>query len=87
MDLAGNGVYDIVETVPVTHKQCPVTYRSIEDGSFVEDLSAAGRKGVFTAVPLMSPPPAIDGNVVARRFLPWITSKRIQAFHRPCADR
>src|SRR6266511_3183492 len=67
---ADHGVYDILETVPGTHKQYPVTYRSIKERTFVEDLSAAGRTGVYADVPLMFPPPAIDGNVVAGGVLP-----------------
>jgi predicted AlkP superfamily phosphohydrolase/phosphomutase len=70
VDPADHGVYDILETVPGTHKQYPVTYRSIKERTFVEDLSAAGRKGVYADVPLMFPPPAIDGKVVAGGVLP-----------------
>jgi predicted AlkP superfamily phosphohydrolase/phosphomutase len=70
VDPADHGVYDILETVPGTHKQYPVTYRSIKERTFVEDLSAAGRKGVYADVPLMFPPPAIDGNVIAGGVLP-----------------
>ncbi len=70
VDPADHGVYDILETIPGTHKQYPVTYRSIKERTFVEDLSAAGRKGVYADVPLMFPPPAIDGNIVAGGVLP-----------------
>jgi predicted AlkP superfamily phosphohydrolase/phosphomutase len=70
VDPADHGVYDILETVPGTHKQYPVTYRSIKERTFVEDLSAAGRTGVYADVPLMFPPPAIDGRVVAGGVLP-----------------
>jgi predicted AlkP superfamily phosphohydrolase/phosphomutase len=80
LDPADHGVYDILETrpllgrdwvtVPDTHKQYPVTYRSIKERTFVEDLSAAGRTGVYTDVPLMFPPPAIDGKVIAGGILP-----------------
>jgi hypothetical protein len=31
VDPADHGVYDILETVPRTHKQYPVTYRSIKE--------------------------------------------------------
>src|SRR2546426_11058036 len=66
VDPADHGVYDILETVPGTHKQYPVTYRSIKERTFVEDLSAAGRTGVYADVPLMFPPPAIGGEGGAR---------------------
>ncbi len=46
VDPADHGVYDILETVPGTHKQYPVTYKSIGERTFVEDLSAAGKVGV-----------------------------------------
>ena len=45
VDPADHGVYDILETVPGTHKQYPVTYKSIKERTFVEDLSAAGKVG------------------------------------------
>lgn len=70
VDPADHGVYDILETVPGTHKQYPVTYRSIKERTFVEDLSAAGKKGVYVDVPLTFPPPAVDGKVVAGGVLP-----------------
>jgi len=47
VDPADHGVYDILETVPGTHKQYPVTYRSIKEWTFVEDLSVAGSTGVY----------------------------------------
>src|SRR3990172_1290391 len=67
VDPADHGVYDILENVPGTHKQYPVTYKSIRSRTFVEDLSAAGKKGVYADVPLMFPPPEIDGKVIAGR--------------------
>jgi predicted AlkP superfamily phosphohydrolase/phosphomutase len=70
VDPADHGVYDILETVPGTHKQYPVTYRSIRERTFVEDLSAAGKTGVYADVPLMFPPPDIDGKIVAGGVLP-----------------
>jgi predicted AlkP superfamily phosphohydrolase/phosphomutase len=70
VDPADHGVYDILETVPGTHKQYPVTYRSIKERTFVEDLSIADRTGVYADVPLMFPPPAIDGRIVAGGVLP-----------------
>jgi len=70
VDPADHGVYDILETVPGTHKQYPVTYRSIKWRTFVEDLAAAGRKGVYVDVPLTFPPPDIDAKIVAGGVLP-----------------
>ncbi|GIU98937.1 MAG: hypothetical protein KatS3mg014_0553 [Actinomycetota bacterium] len=67
---ADHGVYDILETVPGTHKQYPVTYRSIRERTFVEDLSAAGKTAVYADVPLMFPPPEIRGRVIAGGVLP-----------------
>jgi len=40
VDPVDHGVYDILETVPGTHKQYPVTYKSIKERTFVEDLIA-----------------------------------------------
>jgi predicted AlkP superfamily phosphohydrolase/phosphomutase len=70
VDPADHGVYDILETVPGTHKQYPVTYKSIKERTFVEDLGAAGRKGLYVDVPLMFPPPDIDATIVAGGVLP-----------------
>jgi predicted AlkP superfamily phosphohydrolase/phosphomutase len=70
VDPADHGVYDILETVPGTHKQYPVTYRSIKERTFVEDLSAAGKFGVYADVPLMFPPPDINGMSLAGGVLP-----------------
>ena len=61
-----HGVYDILETVPGTHKQYPVTYKSIGERTFVEDLSAAGKVGVYADV-LMFPPPDIEEDRGRRR--------------------
>ena len=52
------------------HKQYPVTYRSIKERTFVEDLSAAGKVGVYADVPLMFPPPEIEGKILAGGVLP-----------------
>jgi predicted AlkP superfamily phosphohydrolase/phosphomutase len=43
VDPADHGVYDILEMKPGTHKQYPVTYRSIEARTFLDDLTAAGK--------------------------------------------
>src|SRR3989337_721016 len=61
VDPADHGVYDILETVPGTHKQYPVTYKSIKERTFVEDLSAAGKVGVYADVPVLFPPRVING--------------------------
>jgi predicted AlkP superfamily phosphohydrolase/phosphomutase len=70
VDPADHGVYDILETVPGTHKQYPVTYKSIKERTFVEDLSAAGKTGVYADVPLMFPTPDIKGRILAGGVLP-----------------
>jgi len=70
VDPADHGVYDILETVPGTHKQYPVTFKSIKERTFVEDLSAAGKVGVYADVPLMFPPPEINGKILAGGVLP-----------------
>ena len=67
---ADHGVYDILETVPGTHKQYPVTYKSIKERTFVSHLSAAGKEGVYVDVPLMFPPPDVRGKVLAGGVLP-----------------
>ena len=41
VDPVDHGVYDILETVPGTHKQYPVTYKSIKARTFLDDLTAA----------------------------------------------
>ena len=43
VDPVDHGVYDILETVPGTHKQYPVTYKSIKARTFLDDLTAAGK--------------------------------------------
>src|SRR5919197_446316 len=71
VDPADHGVYDILETVPGTHKQYPVTYRSITEGTFVEDVAAAGKVGVYADVPLMFPAPDVGaGKILAGGVLP-----------------
>jgi len=40
VDPVDHGVYDILETVPGTHKQYPVTYKSIRARTFLDDLIA-----------------------------------------------
>ena len=71
MDPADHGVYDILETVPGTHKQYPVTYRSIKERTFLAGPLGGRQEGASTRdVPLTFPPPAIDGNIVAGGVLP-----------------
>jgi predicted AlkP superfamily phosphohydrolase/phosphomutase len=70
VDPADHGVYDILETVPGTHKQYPVTYRSIKARTFLSDLDAAGRSQLLLDVPLTFPTPAVKGSVVAGGVLP-----------------
>jgi predicted AlkP superfamily phosphohydrolase/phosphomutase len=67
---ADHGVYDILETVPGTHKQLPVTYRSIKERTMLADLSAAGRRTLMVNVPLTFPPPQIEGKLIAGGVLP-----------------
>ena len=65
-----HGVYDILETVPGTHKQYPVTYKSIKARTFLDDLTAAKKKQLLLDVPLTFPPPAIEGTLAAGGVLP-----------------
>ena len=44
VDPVDHGVYDILDTVPGTHKQYPVTYKSIKARTFLDDLTAADKK-------------------------------------------
>ena len=67
---ADHGVYDILETVPGTHKQYPVTYNSIKERTFLADLHAAGKEAVYADLPLTFPPPAIKGRLLAGGVLP-----------------
>jgi predicted AlkP superfamily phosphohydrolase/phosphomutase len=50
----GHGIYDILETKPGTHKQYPVTYKSIKARTFLDDLTAAGKNQLLLDVPLTS---------------------------------
>src|SRR5438105_948495 len=67
---ADHGVYDILETVPGTHKQFPVTYRSIRERTMIPDLNAAGRKSLIVNVPLTFPPTDVNGTLGAGGVLP-----------------
>ena len=70
VDPVDHGVYDILETVPGTHKQYPVTYKSIKARTFLDDLTAAGKNSCCCDVPLTFPPPDITGNLIAGGVLP-----------------
>ncbi|MDP9340931.1 MAG: alkaline phosphatase family protein [Actinomycetota bacterium] len=70
VDPADHGVFDILESVPGTHKQYPVTYKSIKERTFLPDLSAAGREILMVNVPLTFPPPEIRGRLIAGGVLP-----------------
>ena len=65
-----HGVFDILETKPGTTKQYPVTYSSIRERTFLSDLKAAGRRVLFTDVPLTFPAPQVDGRLIAGGVLP-----------------
>jgi predicted AlkP superfamily phosphohydrolase/phosphomutase len=64
-----HGVYDILEGRGGT-RQLPVTYRSIKERTFLDDLTAAGADTVMINVPLTFPPPAVQGALIAGGVLP-----------------
>jgi predicted AlkP superfamily phosphohydrolase/phosphomutase len=70
VDPVDHGIYDILETVPGTHKQYPVTYKSIKARTFLDDLTAADKKVLLLDVPLTYPTPPINGNLLAGGVLP-----------------
>src|SRR3954452_14921198 len=71
VDPVGHGVYDILETVPGTHKQYPVTYKSIKARTVLDDLTTASKNMLLLAVPLTFPaPPPFDGSRRAGGVLP-----------------
>ncbi|MGZ5318459.1 MAG: alkaline phosphatase family protein [Actinomycetota bacterium] len=71
VDPVDHGIYDILETVPGTHKQYPVTYKSIKARTFLDDLTAAGKHQLLLDVPLTFPAPQpFDGNLLAGGVLP-----------------
>ncbi|HEY1332525.1 MAG TPA: alkaline phosphatase family protein [Actinomycetota bacterium] len=70
VDPADHGVYDILEIRRGTRRQFPVTYRSMKERTFLDDLTAAGAETVMVNVPLTAPPPAISGRLVAGGVLP-----------------
>src|SRR5919108_442972 len=67
---ADHGVYDILESVPGTHKQFPGRYRSIRERTMIPDLNAAGKRTLLVNVPLTFPPPETNGRLVAGGVLP-----------------
>jgi predicted AlkP superfamily phosphohydrolase/phosphomutase len=71
VDPVDHGVYDILETVPGTHKQYPVTYKSIKARTFMDDLTAANKNMLLLDVPLTFPAPQpFSGNLIAGGVLP-----------------
>jgi predicted AlkP superfamily phosphohydrolase/phosphomutase len=70
VDPVDHGVYDILETVSGTHKQYPVTYKSIKTRTFLDDLTAADKRVLMLDVPLTFPPPKINGTLIAGGVLP-----------------
>ena len=52
VDPDDQGVYDILETKPGTHKNYSVTYRSIKARTFLDGLTAAGKNQLLLDVPL-----------------------------------
>ncbi len=70
VDPDDHGVYDILETKPGTHKQYPVTFKSIKARTFLDDLTAAGKNQLLLDVPLTFPAPDINGNLLAGGVLP-----------------
>ena len=70
VDPVDHGVYDILETVPGTHKQYPVTYKSIKARTFLDDLNAADKRMLLLDVPLTFPPPKVNGTLIAGGVLP-----------------
>ena len=67
VDPVDHGIYDILETVPGTHKQYPVTYKSIKARTFLDDLTAANKKMLLLDVPLTFPPPELRRHADRRR--------------------
>jgi predicted AlkP superfamily phosphohydrolase/phosphomutase len=65
VDPDDHGVYDILETKPGTHRQYPVTFKSIKARTFLDDLTAAGKNQLLLDVPLTFPAPDINGNLLA----------------------
>ena len=69
VDPGRHGVFDILEGRG-GEEQFPVTYRSIKERTFLDDLTAAGVETLMVNVPLTFPPPADQGKLVAGGVLP-----------------
>jgi predicted AlkP superfamily phosphohydrolase/phosphomutase len=70
---SGHGVYDILQGRGGS-RQLPVTYHSIRERTFLQDLSDARVESLIVNVPLTFPPPAVHGRVIAGGVLPkWRT--------------
>jgi predicted AlkP superfamily phosphohydrolase/phosphomutase len=70
---SSHGVYDILQGRGGS-RQLPVTYHSIGERTFLQDLTEAGVQSLIVNVPLTFPPPAVDGKVIAGGVLPkWRT--------------
>jgi predicted AlkP superfamily phosphohydrolase/phosphomutase len=69
VDPDGHGVYDILEGRGGT-RQLPVTFRSIKERTFLDDLGDAGMESLMVNVPLTFPPPQIRGKLVSGGVLP-----------------
>jgi predicted AlkP superfamily phosphohydrolase/phosphomutase len=66
---SGHGVYDILQGRGGS-RQLPVTYRSIRERTFLQDLTEAGLPSVILNVPLTFPPPTLEGKLIAGGVLP-----------------
>src|SRR5216117_3736163 len=64
-----HGVYDILEGRG-GGRQLPVTFHSIKERTFMDDLGRAGVPSLVVNVPLTFPPPAMDGKLIAGGVLP-----------------
>ena len=69
VDPAEHGVFDILEGRG-GEKRFPVTFRSIKERTFLEDLTRAGVETLMVNVPLTFPPPPIRGRLIAGGVLP-----------------
>jgi predicted AlkP superfamily phosphohydrolase/phosphomutase len=70
VDPADHGVYDILESRAGTGRQYPVSFRSIRERTFVQDLTRAGVETLMVNVPLTFPPPQIEGKLIGGGVLP-----------------
>jgi predicted AlkP superfamily phosphohydrolase/phosphomutase len=70
VDPDDHGVYDILEARGGSGRQYPVSFRSIKERTFLDDLSRAGVQTVMANVPLTFPPPEIKGKLISGGVLP-----------------